>query len=158
MQFFSMLISSVLSFFNLSYVPLSIYSSGSRFTQFRPCLIQSFIGTILIIDRHRTSLYPNLRNNAGTVSSLLRILLIPLTLSTTLFRTRRLDSHLFPSQEKSIALRVIHQVVHSTHHSSKQLSTPLHVYESFMDLVETVELWPRRGQRARAQALFYTTT
>ena len=100
MQSSSMLISFVLSWFNLSYVPLSIYSSGSRFTLFRPCSIQSFIWTILIIDRYRTSLYPDLRNNAGTVSTLLHI---PLALPTTPSRTRRLNSHLFLSQEQPIA-------------------------------------------------------
>ena len=123
--------------FNLFYVHLSIYPSGARFTRFRLCSIQSFIGIILIIDRYRTSLYPDLRDNAGTVSTLLQTLLTPLTLSTALFRTRRLDSHLFPSQQQPIALRVIHQVVHSAHRSSEQLPTPLHVHGSLMDLVET---------------------
>ena len=123
--------------FNLCHVHTSVYSSGLPLARFRPCSIRSFIGTMLTIDRYRTSLYPDLRNNPGTISTLLHTLLIPLTLPTTLFQTQRLLSHLFPSQEKSIAFRIIHQVVHSAHRSSKQLSTPLHVHESFMDLVET---------------------
>ena len=112
--------------FNLFYVHLSIYSSGSHFTRFRPCSIQSFIGTILMIDTYRTSLYPDLRNNAGTVSTLLRTLLSPLTLPTIPFQTRRLNSHLFPSHQKSVTLRIVHQIIHPSHRSRKQLPTALH--------------------------------
>ena len=132
---FTFLICLSYSMFTFLFIHQDHTSNGSLLVQFK-----SYMGTLLIYDRYRTSLYPNLCNNAGIVSTLLRI---PLALPTVLFRTWWLHSHLFPSQQQLVTFRVVHQVIHPAHRSSEQLSTPLHVPHPFMDLVKTLpyHLW-----------------